>query len=249
MTFNKIFSIFSIFLGTTFLYSNDCFQDNECPAAEKECCVPEKEYSNECAEEEDLFNKDYSAVFINGEFLYWTVSEGALDYALVMKNPAWGDYPVYANGNFARAKFDWDPGFRVALGYYHSEKLMNVWGEYTRLRVKNSNSVKKPDDPLLFLNGTFPQILTSLSAANSHIRMNYDLVDFLVARVFIPNPHLRLRLLGGVTGVLLKQKWNVKYYGEAPYMTETKNKWRFLGGGLKIGLGIDWFWIRNFYLT
>jgi hypothetical protein len=241
MIFNKIFSFFLILLGTTFLYSNDCFQDNECP-------VPEKEYCE--AEEEDLFNKDYSAVFINGEFLYWTVSEGALDYAVVMKNPAWGPGTVGAYGDFKRAEFDWDPGFRVALGYYHREKLMNVWGEYTRLRVKNSNSVTKPDDPELFLNGTFYQIINTLSSANSHIKMDYDVVDFLVARVFIPNPHLRLRLLGGLTGAILKQKWNVAYFAEAPdCCTRTRNKWRFFGGGFKIGLGIDWFWISDFYLT
>ena len=133
MTFNKIFSFFFILLGTNFLYSNEDVQ--------------EKEYSNEYTKkEEDLFNKDYSAVFINGEFLYWTVSEGALDYALVMKDSC-EPCIIYASGDFKSAKFDWDPGFRIALGYFYSQKLMNVWGEYTRLRVKNSNSVSPASSP------------------------------------------------------------------------------------------------------
>lgn len=232
MIFNRRFSFFFVLLAATFLSSDENMG--------KEGSSPKKE--------EGLFNIDRSAVYVSGEFLYWTVSEGALDYALVMKNPAWASSSVYANGDFERAKFDWDPGFRVALGYFHSYKLMNLWGEYTRLRVKNSNSVNRPSDSNLFLTGTFPQILDTLSSARSHIRMSYDLLDFLVARVFIPNPHLRIRLLGGLTGVILKQKWNVKYY-DSSYMTETKNRWRFFGGGLKIGLGIDWFWIRDFYLT
>jgi hypothetical protein len=254
MTLNKIFSILFIFLGTTFLYSKKCIREIEHCIQEDEYCAPEEKCSmpkEECSalEEEDLFNKDCSAVFINGEFLYWTVSEGALDYALVTKSSSGESALSSARGDFKKAKFDWDPGFRVALGYYHREKLMNVWGEYTRLRVKNSNSATKPDDPDLYLNGTFYQVLNVLESARSHIRMNYDLVDFLVARVFIPNPHLRLRLLGGLTSAILKQRWNVKYYDEESFMTETKNKWKFFGGGVKIGLGIDWFWTHDFYLT
>jgi hypothetical protein len=247
MTSNKIFSFFLILLGITFLYSDDYFQDNECPM-EKEDSDDYMSEKDGCPEEEDLFNKDCSAVFINGEFLYWTVSEGALDYALTMKNPAPMGAGLLALGDFRRAKFDWDPGFRVALGYYHSQKLMNVWGEYTRIRVKNSNSAKKPDDADLYLTATFPTALGILLSAKSRIRMHYDLVDFLVARVFIPNPHLRLRLLGGLTGARLRQKWNIVYYDDTD-SAKAINRWRFLGGGLKIGLGIDWFWISDFYLT
>ena len=39
-------------------------------------------------QELDLFNKSKPAFIINGEFLYWTLSEGALDYAIRMKRPA-----------------------------------------------------------------------------------------------------------------------------------------------------------------
>src|SRR5579863_2862199 len=43
-----------------------------------------------CSYDCDLFSKDKKVLFVNLEFLWWTVNEGALDYAIKMKNPAWG---------------------------------------------------------------------------------------------------------------------------------------------------------------
>lgn len=79
--------------------------------------------------------------------------------------------------------------------------------------------------------------------------MNYDLADFLISRIFIPNPHLKLCVVGGLTAAIIKQKWNVKYYDASLHVTDVKNRWKYVGGGLKVGLTFDWFWGNDFYLT
>ena len=61
---------------------------------------------------DDLFNKDDAAFLINGEFLYWTVNESGLDFAIRMKTPSWGPSDSYAQGDMERAEFNWDPGYR-----------------------------------------------------------------------------------------------------------------------------------------
>ena len=45
--------------------------------------------------EEDIFKKDEKAFFINGEFLYWTVDEGAIDYAISQKEVSTSGFAYY----------------------------------------------------------------------------------------------------------------------------------------------------------
>lgn len=201
-------------------------------------------------EEEDLFRKDIAAVILNGEFLYWTVSEGALDYALVMKQPSWGPDNVYANGSYKKASYDWDPGFRVGIGYYNAPKYWEVKGEYARMVIDGSDSVNAPSEANRFLTGTFPQIISApLTSANSHIKMKYNLADLVVDRIFIPNPHLRIKVAGGLTFAHIKQNWVVNYFNSQSQNTKTRNRWKFWGPGFRLGILFDWFWGKDFYLT
>ena len=55
---------------------------------------------------EVLFNGTDRAFVVEGEFLYWTVQEGALDYALKMSNPAPDVTNTYAHGRMKRAEFE-----------------------------------------------------------------------------------------------------------------------------------------------
>jgi hypothetical protein len=204
-------------------------------------------------EEVDLFDKTKSSFILNGEFLYWTVHEGALDYAIKMRKPAWSETtPSYAQGDFKKAKFDWDPGFRLSFGYFRALNFWEMLGQWTRLFIDGTDRTKRPCEDKRYLNGTFPQVfLSSVQNASSHIRMHYDTWDFFVHRVFHPenNPHLRLRLIGGLTGAWIKQRWMVHYYDIVDNLTTMSNKWRYLGIGLKAGIGFDWFIVWDFYLT
>src|SRR5438132_3804451 len=90
-------------------------------------------FSDECAPDADLFRQEAQIFAGNAEFLYWTVAEGDLDYALKMTHAAWGPTPAYAQGRYESANFDMDPGVRVALHYFRAPHYWEVKWQYTRL--------------------------------------------------------------------------------------------------------------------
>ena len=198
----------------------------------------------------DLFRKDDQVCSAHGEFLFWRVQEGDLDYAIKMNQPAWGPSNCYADGNFETATFNGDPGFRVAFSFFRAPRYWEVKGQYTRLTARGSNSCSKPNAEDEYLTGTWPQIFTNaVAGAKSHIHMNYNVGDLFVDRVFNPNPHLRLRFLGGGIVAWINQDWKVQYVDSSNNQTTINNRWKFIGGGLKTGTCVDWYWGLNVYIT
>lgn len=199
----------------------------------------------------DLFRRDEQVVSSHVEALYWGIYEGCLDYALVMENGAWSSTSSsYAQGEYQSARYDWEPGFRVGISYFRAPRYWEVKGQYTRLQSRGKNSSGKPGDASVYLTGTWPQITTNpLVGAKSHIHMNYNVFDLLVDRYFNPNPHLRLRLIGGTTIAWIDQNWTIDYFDASCQGTTIRNKWRFIGAGLKTGTMVDWYWGRNIYVT
>lgn len=196
----------------------------------------------------DLYHKDKEVFSLHVDFLFWRAQEGALDYALEMKNPA--PTPCFAEGDFQNATFSGDPGFRVAASFFRAPKYWEVWGIYTRMTSRGSNSASKPDAASEFLTGTWPQIFTDpVTHAHSDIHVNYNVADLLFDRVFFPNPHLRLRLIGGGSAAWMDQFWKILYVDEAGDQTKIGNRWKFIGGGLKAGALFDWYWFGDIYMV
>lgn len=197
----------------------------------------------------DLFRKDVKVNSAHLEFLYWQALEGGLSYALKSHQPAGESETTAAIGSYQNARFDIDPGFRIGLSYCHAPHYWEIWGQYTRMTSRGSNSAhpSKSDE---YLNPvwTFPGS-EALVKATSDIHLNYNVADFFFTRRFLPNPHLRLRLLAGVTGTWLDQNMNIKYYDAAAITDSIQTRWKYWGCGLRFGFTGDWFWIRDFYMT
>jgi hypothetical protein len=108
----------------------------------------------------------------------------------------------------------------------------------------------KPTPDTEYLNGTWPQILTNpLAGAETSIHLNYNVVDVLVDRFFQTNPHLRLRLLGGLTGAWINQNWTIQYSDSSLNQTRISSRWNYGGAGFRTGVMADWFWTDDLYLT
>ncbi|MBS0606830.1 MAG: hypothetical protein JSR57_07770 [Verrucomicrobia bacterium] len=224
-------------------------------------------YSNTPANQEqgyenDLFKKDTPVFFVQAEYLCWLVNEGALDYAVKMKHPAWSDsVPTYAVGHYQNAEFDWASGFRIAFGYFRAPHFWDMFLQYTYLPSFGSNKVRAPHDSDKLLNGTFGEPVINqdttigaasfipLERANSRISLKYHVLDWLSSRRFFPNEHLRLNLFGGVTSAFIYQKWNVYYEDLSNQHAKIRNRWQFEGLGLKLGTKIDWYMGWNIYMT
>lgn len=198
----------------------------------------------------DLFRKNVQTFSLHGEFLFWQIQEGALDYALSMKQQAWGDTACFASGNYQSAQFNGDPGFRIGASFFRAPKYWEVKAQYTRLVGFGKNEATKPSEPLHFLTGTWPQVFSApMASATSVIYLQYNVADLWADRVFHPNPHLRMRLLSGPTVAWINQKWKITYSNAASQKTDVVNKWGFVGAGLRLGSIIDWFWTSDIYIT
>ena len=125
------------------------------------------EYQPYC--EVDLFRRDTPIYFIEAEYLYWVVNEGALDYTVKMNKPA-GPEKSYAVGNFHNAEFDWSSGFRVAFGYFRAPHYWDMFLEYTYLPAFGSNEVRTSHSSDKFLNGTWSHPDVNSEAGSYSIR-------------------------------------------------------------------------------
>jgi hypothetical protein len=212
--------------------------------------------STDPEEARDLFRKDKSVFFVTAEFLYWTVNEGRLDYALKMNRPAWSP-TVDSNGigHFQNADFNWSPGVRITAGYFRAPHYWDMFAEYTYFSSEGRNTSHAPKKEDQFLNGTFSQpdpITTpaiALEEARSQIEFSYQNLNFLMSRRFHPNPHLRLNIFGGLTSALLFQKWKVHYEDVLDQHSKLRNMWKFEGVGLRVGGKVDWYMGWDIYLT
>jgi Legionella pneumophila major outer membrane protein precursor len=200
---------------------------------------------------ENLFPR-CKEIFGNVEFLYWNVEESALDYAIKQRSTGWApsDQSGYANGKILGTAFDFNPGVRLLLGFYNAPKYWELFAQYTYFQTLGRNREAKPRQNGLYLVGTFPVPSNKpLLFAKSDVKLNYQIVDAMFSRVFDPNPHLRLRLLAGVSGAFLHQKWKVNYRDDDQNLTLFGNNWHYNAGGLRVGLSADWWWKWGLYFT
>lgn len=201
----------------------------QCEAEPEPCCP------------EHLF-VERSQFFVTGEFLYWTAEVPNLHYALQQGSPF---FSTLQTGDFEIQDYDWKPGFRVAIAYYRCPKYWEANAEYTWFHDKGTDSV----GPFLRPTRETPGLIPPFQSASSSIELDYQIGDLFVDRVFDPNPHLRLRLIGGITGGFIQQDWKFSYTDALSATQNFKEKWRYWGVGLRTGLRADWFWGCQFYLT
>ncbi len=195
----------------------------------------------------DLF-PHRTQVFANAEFLYWTVAEGGLEYVIRTNNTINDPIRSEALGNYRHTKFDWRPGLRVSAGWYNEPHFWEVIAQYTWLYDKGTRRTEPPSGRAL--NATFHTFIDDpIVEAESRVGLHYHIGDLLVTRVFDPNPHLRMRVLGGVTFAAIDQSWKVRYVNFDHDWERIRNHWSYLAGGLRVGASVDWFWGCQFYFT
>jgi hypothetical protein len=212
--------------------------------------------ANHISYDTDLFKKDTKAIFFNAEALCWTVDEGALDYAIKMDGPGWASTEAYSSGSIENATFNWEPGFRLNVGYFNAPHYWDAYLEYTYFVDHGSNSATRPTGAGEFLNGTWAQpdpnvtSFIGLAEAHSQIHFHYNMLDLIATRRFHPNEHFRIRLAGGATVAWLRQDWKVHYRDQENEKSRIRNHWRFTGAGLRLALMLDWFLGKwNVYFT
>ena len=214
-----------------------------------------------------------SAGYSGVEFLWWKAYEGALDYAIQGQegsNPG-NSQGIGAVGKLKSASFAWDPGYRLYMGYRFPPDFWEVEAIYTYYHSSHRNKVPYPKcyPPNTVTTGivtTYPEQATvgtflqdtdtPTALAKSSISLNYNMGDLLLARRLAITDALLLRAIFGVSGLWLDQHWKYNYLPGSFILNGVneglgsvvvgKENWKFSGGGMRLGIDMDWFAGKGF---
>lgn len=158
-------------------------------------------------------NTDGYGVIVYGDFLYWTTRMDGLDLALKLT-------PLVSDGSgglrnrssIIEPNFDWDPAFRVGLGYYFKWRDWDVCLEWTRLRSNISKSEEAGDNLLFPLwarvgsSGNDPRNLINVSGKWD---FDYDTLDLLFHPGYFRYKYFAIQPEVGVRGAWIDWKYTI----------------------------------------
>jgi hypothetical protein len=207
----------------------------------------------------DLFSKDRECEFFDLEGLalkllnnqpIGTIAQGPMNTVGV--DPQVSQKIVNMNWN-------WQPGFRLTLGYFNAPKYWEVLGQYTWFKDKGSKRLASPGSgtqQYLGVGCYLPSVGSYGAASNPVTKINasaelfYNDLSTLVSRNFYPNPHLRLKVIGGLTSMWTHQTTDlINTFYATDITLNSRFHSKYWGVGFKMGTGADWYWGKDFYLT
>ncbi|MCP5505964.1 MAG: hypothetical protein H7A38_03675 [Chlamydiales bacterium] len=97
--------------------------------------------------EGSMYTDGYGA-FVYGDFLYWTAQVDGTDLAVRVKDPT--QEVSTGSRKIERLDFNWDPAFRVGLGYYIDCMDWSLALEWTRLRTDTNKTVRPTEDSKIY---------------------------------------------------------------------------------------------------
>lgn len=163
----------------------------------------------------------YNRYNITADLLYWQAKENGQAIALSEK------------GSVKNPDFEWDIGFRIALGYLIPHDHWDLRLSWTHLNTDAHSHHKGTLFP------TWPIASTqSVDEVKLHWRLHLGIVDLdLIKELRIGNRFLLRPFLGMRTAVI-RQKEYIYYWGLLEDRVSMKNK--FWGMGIKTGIDFVW---------
>ena len=164
--------------------------------------------------------KTSSGLFATIEGFYWKSTEEGLPYAIKVNSTITDNSEAFlgTNNRSNNPNFNWDPGFRVGLGYHLPFDHWDIVSRYTQFSNKATgkaqsdfpqfNSFLLPLIEILTGNNDFPFYVHT---AKANLKVQFNQVDleaerpFLVSRTFFLKPHAGLR------SAWIYQNYDVKY--------------------------------------
>jgi hypothetical protein len=183
---------------------------------------------------------------VGAQFLYFGIDEAGLNYAISK------DFPVFVSGSdrqdglagtVHRAKFEWTPAFRISAGCNFVDEAWNILAEYTQIYSSNNDNGVLPyasDNTSNTSNsqivGTFPQFISKLNKAESHIKLKYNVADLTAVKPFYLTNDIHMNFFVGARTAFIHQKWNVRYLDISGRNTLVNNNWIYKAGGINTGV-------------
>ena len=177
-----------------------------------------------------------------GDFLYWTAQMDGLDLALKIS-------PTIDSANTSkvvRQDFQWDPAFRVGLGYYVKWRDWDFKLEWTRFRTSSSAFASADDNNLYPLWGRVGNSSTlTLSDISGFWDLHYDTLDLLFHPGFFRYQYFSIQPTFGLRGAWIDWDYTINQMfleSDGTFLTQNlpyKNHFKSIG--FVAGLNTKWF--------
>lgn len=235
-----------LFLSTVgLLHASECKIDDNCPLPIKEAVIggPSLLFYGSPLTEENW------ALFLTGDFIYWTVRMDGLAYAASRWRNGAGQSP--SRGSVKHPDFEFEPGFKVGLGTRIPHDGWELCAEYTWLHTgnktsstKNSSAVTTTNGATWFMReGAVGSLLDPdsplLTSANTRWDLHFNVIDLELARTSRITKCLDLRPHFGFKGTWQKEHFAVRYEALPNLADETfrrmDQKMEYWGFGMRTG--------------
>jgi len=205
-------------------------------------------------------SEDVDSFAIYGDFLWWRAQNDGFKYAL--------DLYAERSTHIVSMPYDWDPGFRLGLGYNSSYDGWDLYAYWTYFHNKSSHLITNynySDESDLFPI-YFPSVaigfslvpagvdvgLPSIGYCKANWDIDYDTVELVFDRDFFIGKSLALKPYFAAKALFLKQKFLVHYADPEPdpsyevfFPMDVKLESKYWGVGPKIGLNTSWYLVKQ----
>jgi hypothetical protein len=168
-------------------------------------------------------------IFVNA--LYWKTSE-TVDWAFTLKTK-----PNFVGSAYKTLAFDWDPGFRVGVGYNMHHDQWDTQFTYTWFQAQ-ANDHASGSVTSGFLAARL-SLLEPFQKGKIDFNLHYNMFDWDLGRSFLVSKSLSFRPFIGAKAGWINQRLRAKWTSP-DYFAFEKVKNNFRGGGPKGGVDSQW---------
>jgi hypothetical protein len=200
---------------------NNFFDNNSC------------ETSHEC---KMCSNWTYDA-----EFLLWNVSEQGLEYGTELVDPLIDSETIRPiQGKSKSPSFNWDPGFRLGIGYDFPNNGFDMQLYWTNLYSEASSKffLEQSTDHSFVLN--WGSNISDFDYTHAKWSLNLNVIDLELGYDFCITSCFTLRPFVGLRAACIDQKYNITSYDDGVFVESTNLKHKYNGAGLRGGLDSEW---------
>jgi len=201
-------------------------------------------YNSDSSSEKSFISQLLPKVFVEADILYWKAAEDGLEYIRFNQ-----DLPAdsVASLTSAEPKFDWDPGFRLGVGYNGDCDAWYSALTWTHYNTKADSQVSRlPSGPgylvntRSLLNGVTLLLPVSQFTADAEWKLAYNTIDLEVGAPYVINQRFVATPFMGLRGAFINQKFNntvttVSSPGATIRAEQAKNDFNALG----VRAGVD----------
>lgn len=173
--------------------------------------------------------------YLSGSFIYWYADQEGMDLAHPVIAPE-----SYANGGKMEVqKFEFKPGFKVALGVAFDHDNWVGALEYTWLHERTHKSASAADNTLR-LSDWFDSLHGDVAAYSSKWHLHIDLLDGTLSRPFYQGRKLTILPFGGLRAAWIRQNLKIDATTAALVSTMSHNNSRSWAVGPRAGFLGHW---------